>query len=183
MCFECYEELAFLRVLSRDVMTAIAPDELPSFDKLYEKFFAILSQRHLLPKDRARRLPVGAGKSLFAPVVPAAVMVGLNYLEVSFRESTCVGTQEIRAGLKRLLMHGAKAPGEGIKLKDPENHLPERLKIVVYANLCPIGAVISTQCLFEQIEDTSRCYGLEPEQGALLGNAVLRRFCRFAQRG
>jgi hypothetical protein len=178
------EDRAFLRDLARDIVADKAAEELGEFDTLVEHYFANPTPS-IHPRSSRATMPLTVSSTpRLAEVAPAALIVVLNYLVIELEQAPQRAPIDgIKVGLKRLLRHGGSLPGEGIWLKAAQRWQEERLTVIAYAYLAPVGATVSTSALFEAAETAGHIYGLDHQQCAVLGNAVLARLCRYARRG
>lgn len=178
------EDRAFVRELALDVIAGRATEEVDAFDALVAGYFADPTPPDLPSWPAEPGGPAAAGAPRLAAATAAAIVAVLNFLVAELEIASQQAARDgIKLGLKRLLWRGASQPGEGVRLRAARGGWPERLTLIVYCYLLPVGVTVPTFALHEVVQTTAAIYGLDEPECVELGNAVLTRLCRSRAAG
>ncbi len=147
------ESRNLVRDYTKQLVTELAPEELPMFDELVNEYYSDPAPPDLTPKPNDDLLGFGTPEALVAvtPAAIAAVIASLNYI---FTELLKITEDEAANALKRRIQ---VLFNEGKKLKNKVSPLTnEQLNIV--KSLAVKEAIV---------------FGIKPDQAKLFGNALI----------
>jgi hypothetical protein len=179
----CEDDRGFLRDLARDIIADIAEGELDEFDALVERYF-VNPIPPTVPQRYGGASRTIAAKPRLSEVTPGVLMAVVNYLVIMLEEAPQRPlTDEIKAGLRRLLWRGGAGPHEGVRLRPADRVAPERLTLMLYCYTQPLSASIPSHALRAVAHSAGQIYGLSEAQCATLSGAVITRICRNIRAG
>jgi len=172
------DDQALIHDLARDVVAAIAPEELDSFDQRIEGYFARLASGEVpaLPKD----VPIGSGMidpTFVTTVVGAAVSAGLLFVFEAFRTSVQEELVETaKEALRRLFRREPRDPAEAVKVERGPDGEPQVLVFNLVLPSGPARTALSAASIEEAIVTTLQQQGFGKRRARSVAKAVVARF-------
>lgn len=164
------DDRAFLCELAREIIAAVAPEELGDFEELIAAYFADPAP------PRHTRAQMAGRPGRLTPVAPAVLSAVMSLLALWIeREAQYDRVADIKAALKRLLRYEQMHSSELVEIRPGDRLSFAELRLVLRLYTRPVAVRVPLDLISHFAYKTARLYGLNEERAnALVPLAVAR---------